>query len=55
MKKNQNLSTQKLIEKFDHQLRDILAAELRAVRYSKHKLMDQINNYTNNTQVYNLA
>jgi len=43
MKANQNLSTIELLEKFDNQLRDILAAELRAVRYSNHKVMDQIN------------
>ena len=41
MKKNQKISSIKLIEKFDSQLRDILTAELRSVRYSRDKMMDQ--------------
>lgn len=31
----------KLTEKFDNQLRDILTAELRSVRYTRNKMMDQ--------------
>ena len=41
MKKFENLSTQKLIKKFEHQLLDILSAELRSVRYRKDKMMQQ--------------
>lgn len=41
MKKNQKTSSIRLTEKFDNQLRDILTAELRSVRYSKNKMMDQ--------------
>lgn len=41
MKKNQKSPSMKLIEKFDNQLRDILTAELRSVRYSKSKMTDQ--------------
>ena len=40
--KKQNFASDKLIEKFDNQLRDILAAELRAVKYAKTKIMDQL-------------
>ncbi|MDB5118956.1 MAG: hypothetical protein JWN56_174 [Sphingobacteriales bacterium] len=30
-----------LIEKFDNQLLDILTAEIRAAKFSKHHIMDQ--------------
>ncbi|MBC7744564.1 MAG: hypothetical protein H7096_05630 [Flavobacterium sp.] len=40
--KKQNLASEKLIEKFDNQLRDILAAELRSVRYAKTKIMNHL-------------
>ena len=41
MKKQLNLSTEKLIKKFDEQLRDILSAELRSAKYSRTKVMTQ--------------
>ena len=42
MKKQQNLSTEKLIKKFDNQLRDLLAAELRSIQYARTKIMIQL-------------
>jgi len=42
MKKQQNLATDKLIAKFDNQLRDILAAEIRSVRYARTKIISQL-------------
>jgi len=41
MKKQQNLSTEKLIKKFDQQLHDILSAELRSVKYNRTKVIIQ--------------
>jgi hypothetical protein len=41
MKKQQNSASEKLIQKFDNQLRDILAAELRSVKYARTKVMSQ--------------
>ncbi len=41
MKKTQNSTAFKLIKKFDNQLHDILAAELRSIRYAKNKIMEQ--------------
>ena len=40
--KKQSLTTDKLIEKFDNQLRDILAAEIRSVKYAKTKIMNHL-------------
>lgn len=37
MKKQRNSATEKLIEKFDTQLRDILSAEIKSVRYARTK------------------
>jgi hypothetical protein len=42
MKKQQNTASEKLIEKFDNQLRDILSAELRSVKYARTKIMSQL-------------
>ena len=42
MKKQQNSATEKLIEKFDNQLRDILAAEIRSVKYARTKVMSSL-------------
>jgi hypothetical protein len=42
MKKQQNSASEKLIEKFDNQLRDILAAELRSVKYARTKVMNSL-------------
>jgi hypothetical protein len=42
MTKQQNSTTEKLIKKFDNQLRDLLAAELRAIRYARTKIMSQL-------------
>ncbi len=42
MNQAQNKSAVKLIEKFDTQLLDILAAELRSVRYAKNKIIEHI-------------
>jgi hypothetical protein len=42
MKKNSNSAIQKLIKKFDNQLLDILSADIRSLKYSKTKLMNQI-------------
>jgi hypothetical protein len=42
MKKQQSAASEKLIEKFDSQLRDILAAELRSVKYARTKTMSQL-------------
>ncbi|NEU09870.1 hypothetical protein GZH53_16210 [Flavihumibacter sp. R14] len=42
MKKQQNSASEKLIEKFDNQLRDILAADLRSVKYTRTKTMGQL-------------
>ena len=41
MKKQQNLATDKLIKKFDNQLLDILAADLRSLKYSRTKVLVQ--------------
>ena len=38
-----NNASLSLIEKFDNQLRDILSAEIRAVKYTKNNIMDQFN------------
>ena len=54
MKANQNLTTIELIEKFDNQLLDILAADLRAAKFSKHQVIDQIN-YKESGERYPLA
>ena len=43
MKKQENSATEKLIAKFDSQLRDILTAELRSVKYTRTKNMNQWN------------
>ena len=42
MNKTRNQTAVRLIEKSDNQLLDILAAELRAVRYAKSKIMEHI-------------
>ena len=42
MKKQQNSATEKLIEKFDNQLRDILAAVIRSVKYARTKVMNSL-------------
>jgi hypothetical protein len=41
MKKQQTSATEKLIEKFDNQLLDMLTAELRSLKYSRSKMTDQ--------------
>jgi len=42
MKKQQNSAAEKLIEKFDNQLRDILAADIRSVKYARTKVMNSL-------------
>lgn len=42
MKKQQNLATDKLIKKFDNQLRDILAADIRSVRFARTKVLNAL-------------
>ncbi len=42
MNKQPESVTEKLIEKFDHQLRDILSAEIRSVRYARTQIMNQL-------------
>ncbi|HYK76139.1 MAG TPA: hypothetical protein VEV16_04120 [Daejeonella sp.] len=37
----QNTYTNKLIEKFDTQLRDILVADIKAVKHNSHKVLSQ--------------
>lgn len=39
MKKQRNSATEKLIEKFDTQLRDILSAEIKSVKYARTKII----------------
>ena len=41
MKKQQNSASEKLIQKFDNQLRDIIAADLRSAKYARTKIMNQ--------------
>lgn len=42
MKKQQNLATDKLIKKFDNQLRDILAADIRSARFARTKVLNDL-------------
>lgn len=42
MKKKPNSAIQKLIKKFDNQLLDILSADIRSLKYSKTRMINQI-------------
>lgn len=42
MKKQLNLATDKLIKKFDNQLRDILSADIRSAKFARTKVLNDL-------------